>query len=147
MPEINDPNIPEVQTAPSMIDSLKSWTMVIITLVFVVLYALSLAKVGGLVEGAIKELQPIVFVIIGYYFGRLPSEQVEGALAKQVRDQANNAAAGRNAERTAAVERGIFEEKIKNTKALLESGNPGPGTEALSQGTTPVEAAIRILNS
>jgi hypothetical protein len=144
MPDTDNPNTP---VAPSMVDSLKSWTMVIITLVFVILYALSIAEVGKLTISAVKELQPIVFVIIGYYFGRLPAQQVESALKEQVRGQANNATAARNAERTAEVERGVFEEKIKNTRTILETVKPGAGAEGMAKGTTPVEAAIKILSS
>lgn len=140
MHEIDAPNTP---ATTSRIDSLKSWTMVIITLVFVTLYVLSLTGVGKLPE-AIKELQPIIFVIIGYYFGRLPSQSVENSLKEQVRSQANYATAARNAQGKAEIDREVLEEKMKNTKTILETARAGNGAEAM---TTPVEAAINVLSS
>lgn len=143
MPDTDNPN---TQVVATITDSLKTWTMAIITLVFVTLYALSIAG-RGVPSDAIGQLQPIVFVIIGYYFGRLPSRQVEGTLKEQVHIHANNATAARNAERKAEVERGVFEEKIKNTRTILETARAGNGVEAGNAGSTAFEAAVRVLSS
>jgi hypothetical protein len=120
--------------------------MLLITLIFVLLYA---GTFTGAIKApdAVKDLQPIIFVIIGYYFGRLPSQQVESSLKEQVRGQANNAAAARNAERKAEVERGTLEEKIKNTRTILETGKPAAAPEAITKSTSPFDAAIKVLSS
>src|SRR4051812_4342896 len=56
--------------------ALKNWLMVALTLVFVLLYGAAL--VGWLKplsdEKARTRFEPIIFVIIGYYFGRMPAK-------------------------------------------------------------------------
>jgi len=62
MPDTDNPNTPQ---PPPMTDTLKSWTMVLLTLIFVLLYAG--VFIGWITTtDAIKDLQPIIFVIIGY---------------------------------------------------------------------------------
>jgi hypothetical protein len=143
MPDTDNPN---TQAIPTLTDSLKTWTMAVITLVFVTLYALSIAG-RGVPSDAVNQLQPIVFVIIGYYFGRLPSQQVEGTLKEQVRIHANNATAARNAERKTEVERGIFEERVKNARIILETARAGNGEEGANTGPPTLETAVKILSS
>jgi len=62
---------PTTQPTP---DTLKNWIMVVLTLIFISLYGAAL--VGWLKpladEKMVMRLVPIIFVIIGYYFGRLP---------------------------------------------------------------------------
>lgn len=128
-------------------DSLKSWTMAIITLVFVALYALSLAGKAGLASEALNNLQPIVFVIIGYYFGRLPSQPVETALQEQIRSQGTREDAARSAEKKAATDLVASEERMKTTMAILETGRSKIGSEASETGSAFVETAIKVLNS
>jgi signal transduction histidine kinase len=72
--------------AENITDQLKSWTMVVLTLIFVFLYITALA--GWLKPptdaAMITRLEPIIFVIIGYYFGRLPSQQNEKTLKGEI---------------------------------------------------------------
>ena len=136
---------PEMSSPSIINESVKTWTILLITLVFVAVYVL--AVVGAVkVTDAMGNLQSIVFVIIGYYFGRLPSDKVESSLKEQVNAHSNAAAAARQSEKVAAVERETLEEKIKNARIALEAGNP---TEALGLTgvSKPVSAAIGILNS
>ncbi len=107
---------------PPMTDTLKSWMMVILTLIFVLLYAG--VFIGWITTtDAIKDLQPIIFVIIGYYFGRLPSQQNENSLKEEINRQSTKANAAANAKEKALQEREALEEKIKNVKAALSIGN------------------------
>ncbi|MDH3719573.1 MAG: hypothetical protein OES79_15735, partial [Planctomycetota bacterium] len=61
---------------------IKSWVMVGLTAIFVGLYFAAL--IGWLPpladEKLVARLEPIIFVIVGYYFGRLPGEQNETVL-------------------------------------------------------------------
>jgi len=61
-------------TQPATPDALKNWIMVVLTLIFISLYGAAL--IGWLKPLAddrmVMRLEPIIFVIIGYYFGRLP---------------------------------------------------------------------------
>ena len=66
-----------------MLGSARTWTMVGLTVVFVVLYVLSL--VGWLPSSGpdnqrLLRLEPILFAIIGYFFGQVPAERTEKAL-------------------------------------------------------------------
>lgn len=127
-------------------DSLKSWTMAVVTLVFVALYALSIAGIGNLTSHALKDLQPIVFVIIGYYFGRLPSQPVENALQEQIRSQGTREDAARSAERTAVADTAAFEERMKAAMAILKTEQSRISSEASEMSPAVIETAIKVLN-
>jgi len=141
--------------------TLKSWVMVMLTLVFVALYASAL--VGWLRpladDTAIARLEPIIFVIIGYYFGRLPAQQNEQVLKVEVDRQTQKADAAQHAKEQILQEREVLEEKIKNAKVVLASkpfkispgvagGNktPYPGDKNQFDYDS-VEAAVSILSS
>jgi hypothetical protein len=136
---------PETTPTPTISESAKTWAMLFITFVFIVLYVLTVVGVIK-TDDAMQNLQPIVFVIIGYFFGRLPSARVESSLKEQVAVQSNAAAAARHSEKMASMEREMLEEKVKNARIALESG---PHIEALERagGENPAAAAIRILGS
>jgi hypothetical protein len=105
-------------------DSLKGWMMVLLTLVFVLLYASAL--IGWLKPLAdltiLTRLEPIIFVIIGYYFGRLPSQQNERSLRDEIGRQTQKADATQFAKERALQERESLEEKIKNARVALHVG-------------------------
>lgn len=153
MPDIDNPN---VQPAPPMTDTLKSWMMVILTLLFVLLYAGVLVGWIALSDDA-KDLQPIIFVIIGYYFGRLPSQQNENSLKGEINRQATKADAATIAKEKSQQEREVLEEKLKNARAVLTSGDVESSltvNESREKGFTKnypasgsIETAVRILNS
>jgi hypothetical protein len=66
----------------------KVWLMVLLTLVFVILYIL--AVTGRILppsdDKLVLRLEPIMGVIIGYFFGRVPSFTNEKQLARRARD-------------------------------------------------------------
>jgi len=119
---------------PATADTLKNWIMVVLTLVFISLYGAAL--IGWLKpladEKMVMRAEPIIFVIIGYDFGRLPGQQNEKTLKQEISRQTQRADAAQSAKEQALQSNEALEEKIKNVKATLaaESG-----------------AALRILNS
>src|SRR5262245_12032843 len=77
------------QQGSRMRNALRSWVMIVLTLVFLLLYIAAL--VGWLAPLAddkmVLRLEPTIFLIIGYYFGRLPSQQVESTLKDEITRQ------------------------------------------------------------
>jgi hypothetical protein len=120
---------------------LKTWGMVFMTLVFIVLYGLALSgKLKSMVDiSVISRLEPIIFVLLGYYFGRLPCDQNEGTLKHEIDRQTKRADAAHQARETALQARDALDEKLKNVQTVLAS----PETPHNSA----VTAALKILNS
>ena len=149
------------KTRSQPVDGLKNWLMVILTLVFVSLYGAAL--LGWLKplpdEKMVMRLEPIIFVIIGYYFGRLPGQQNERTLKHEISRQTQRADAAQQAKEQALQTTEALEEKVKNVKAALVSATPGAttisGSDLFKSGVTVhedglrhvVTAAVRILNS
>ena len=101
---------------------LKDSMMVILTLIFVLLYAAAFTgKFDPLKDNTILlKLEPITFILIGYYFGRLPSRQNEHSLKDEIERQTHKANAAQYAKEKAQLERGRLEEKIKNARVALK---------------------------
>src|SRR3954469_24089100 len=100
-------------TPPASSDTLKNWIMVVLTLVFITLYG---AALTGLLkpladEKMVLRLEPIIFVIIGYYFGRLPGQQNEKTLQQEVSRQTQRADASQSAKEQALQTNEALEEK------------------------------------
>ena len=147
-------------TPPASSDTLKNWIMVVLTLVFISLYGAAL--VGWLKpladEKMVLRLEPIIFVIIGYYFGRLPGQQNEKTLQQEVGRQTQRADASQSAKEQALQTTEALEEKLKNVKVTLASDTTAfattSGSHPLRSATLRdedlrpvVNAAVRILNS
>lgn len=153
---------PDAVTKDSMADVLKSWVMVLLTLIFVVLYgAALLGKLRPLPDvSMVTRLEPIIFVIIGYYFGRLPAQQNEKTLKDEIGRQTQKADAAQHAKEQALQTREALEEKMKNVSAALTSTAPSTSAtnsaEGINKAGGPIKedglrysvgAALRILNS
>jgi len=140
----------------------KSWVMVILTLVFVVLYTVAL--LGWLKPLSdvtmVMRLEPIIFVIIGYYFGRLPSQQNEQTLKEEISRQSKKADAAQSSREQTRQEREAIEERLKNVKTILmptayrENAKSRADTNLKSYEETSlqvlqqsVKTAVNILNS
>jgi N-acetyl-gamma-glutamylphosphate reductase len=125
------------QTERNMADVLKGWTMTVLAAVFVLLYAAALF--GWLRpltdERMLTRLEPIIFVIIGYYFGRLPSQQNEKTLKEEAARQTQRADAAQHAKEQAQQSREVLEEKMKNARAALAPAVSGAGIKAASGAT------------
>ena len=137
---------------------LKTWTMVVVTFVFVLLYA---AALFGWLKPlsdvtAITHLEPLIFVTIGYYFGRLPAQQNEKTLKDEINRQAQKADAAQHAKEQIQQTRESLEERIKNVNAALTTRSVGTAAMDHSNGDFSgrndglrhsVNAALKILKS
>ncbi|MGH9836943.1 MAG: hypothetical protein ACREBD_25165 [Blastocatellia bacterium] len=108
-------------------NTLRNWVMTALTAVFVLLYGAAL--LGWLRplpdERAIARLEPIIFVIIGYYFGRLPAQQNEQTLKGELSRQTQKADAAQHAKEQAQQAREALEEKMKNVRVTLAPSAAG----------------------
>jgi len=128
-------------------DALKSWIMVLLTLLFVVLYGAAL--IGWLRplsdERMAIRLEPIILVIIGYYFGRLPSQQNEQNLKNEIERHAQRADGAQHAKEQAQKSGEVLEEKLKNVRTTLAAHAPANLTRAFVEkpGNSANEEALR----
>ncbi len=104
---------------------LKDSLIVILTLIFVLLYAAAFTgKFDPLKDNTmLLRLEPLIFIFIGYYFARLPVRQTEKTLKDEITRQTTRADAAACAKEKAQLERETLEEKIKNARATLKSAN------------------------
>ena len=136
-------------------ETIKEWLMVVLTLVFVVLYGLALVgKLKPLADlSMVSRLEPILFVVIGYYFGRLPGQQNEQTLKNEIDRQSKRAEAAQQARETALQSRDALDEKVKNARTALATRPWEGNNETLGKETTElhqrgsVAAAFNILKS
>ncbi|MEP7336767.1 MAG: hypothetical protein ABI977_03310, partial [Acidobacteriota bacterium] len=107
--------------------ALRNWMMTALTSIFVLLYGAAL--LGWLRplpdERAIARLEPIIFVIIGYYFGRLPAQQNEQTLKGELNRQTQKTDAAQHAKEQAQQASEALEEKVKNVRITLASSAAG----------------------
>ena len=142
---------PDADVRSAISETLKSWVMVVLTLGFVVLYGLALIGRFPLADSSIvSRLEPIIFVIIGYYFGRLPTQQTENTLKGEIVRQTQKADAAQHAKEQALQSREAFEERLKNVNAALSSGTDlnlrsFNGTES-SDGLSLKQSIVAALN-
>ena len=139
----------------ALTETLREWLMVLLMLVFVVLYGLAL--VGTLKPlsdlSMVSRLEPILFVIIGYYFGRLPGQQNEQTLKNEIDRQSKRAEAAQQARETALQSRDALDEKVKNARTALATKPPEGSAETVSRQTSEIHqrgsvaAAFNILKS
>ena len=130
--------------------------MVILTLGFIVLYGLALiGKLKPLADlSMVSRIEPIIFVIIGYYFGRLPAQQNENALKAEINRQTQKAEAAQHAKEQLIQTRELLEEKLKNARLVLASMNSLHPKSAATAGSDnagdqrlATDIANRILTS
>ncbi|MDQ3749887.1 MAG: hypothetical protein M3367_12895 [Acidobacteriota bacterium] len=162
MPEKTNQEASASSSGQSMSDALKSWMMVALTFIFVLLYAAALIGwLKPLTDPAMAiRLEPIIFVIIGYYFGRLPAQQNEKTLKNEINRQTQKADAAQQIKEQAVSQREALEEKVKNVKAALVARSPNVlsditvGDDKNAMGTSKngaaqhsIETAVKILDS
>ena len=143
-------------------NGLKSWMMIALTMLFVVLYgAVLMGWIKPLAdEKMVSHLEPIIFVIIGYYFGRMPFQENEKTLKDEISRQTQRADAAQHAKEQAQQARESLEEKMKNIRAILPPSPSGIGSTRLAETHNKaglpinedalrqsVAAALNILNS
>jgi hypothetical protein len=138
----------------SVFEAIKNWLMVLLTTGFVVLYGLALlGRLRPLADvSMVSRLEPIIFVIIGYYFGRLPGQQNEQTLREEIGRQTQRADAAQHAKESALQTREALDEKVKNARtALAVDGaafsTSAVGSDGLSIDRGSVTAAFNILST
>jgi hypothetical protein len=104
-------------------ETLKDSLMIIVTLIFVLLYAAAFTgKLDPLKDNTmLLRLEPIIFILIGYYFARLPARQNEQSLKDEIVRQTQKADAAQFAKEKAQLEREMLEEKIRNARTALKN--------------------------
>ena len=138
---------------PSKFKRLMDWMMVFVTGFFLILYTLALlGRLGSLSDvSPISRLEPIIFLLLGYYFGRRPAEGNEQTLKSEIERQTRRADAAQQAKEGALQIREALDEKIRNALAVLmeyeETIPQVGGANAVSKDYAPVMAAIHILRS
>jgi septal ring factor EnvC (AmiA/AmiB activator) len=128
---------------------LNNSMMVILTLIFVLLYAAAFTgKFDPLKDNTILlRLEPITFILIGYYFGRMPSRQNEESLKEEIARQTQKADAAQYAKEKAQQECETLEEKIKNVKTTLKTiASVKTNANELSKNEY-LQAVLNILDS
>ncbi|HKX29471.1 MAG TPA: hypothetical protein VJ302_17405 [Blastocatellia bacterium] len=112
--------------------AVRNWGVTIVISLFVLLYGAALLGWIKPVtdERLIMRLEPIIFVIVGYCFGRLPAQQNEQTLREELSRQTQKADAAQHAKEQAQQAREALEEKIKNVRVVLASS--ANGVEMLS---------------
>lgn len=138
----------------SLFEAIKNWLMVLLTAGFVVLYGLALlGKLRPLADASmVSRLEPIIFVIIGYYFGRMPGQQNEQTLKDEIGRQTQRADAAQHAKETALQTREALDEKVKNARTALAIDAPAfangaVSSDGLSKDRGSISAAFNILRS
>lgn len=129
----------------------KTGVVVVLTIIFVALYVIGLSGWFAFTpnDKVVGPVAPIIAVIIGYYFGRLPSEKTEKSLQQQVNQRSQEAAQARNAHQQAATDRERLATKIEDAKAALSSAAPAAPPDGLAitlsggGGAGPDLAALR----
>jgi hypothetical protein len=108
-----------------MPEDVKTWVIVVLTFVFIALYVGEFAGVVPAPKdlGAVARLEPIIFVIIGYYFGRLPSAQNEKNLKDQVKQKSDEADAVKKDRDDAVAQAAKAVQKLKDVDAALSPGS------------------------
>jgi hypothetical protein len=146
-------------------NAIQSWTMIFLTLAFIALYAAALF--GGFKhltdDRLIAHLEPIIFVVIGYFFGRLPARQNEQLLKEEIHRQIQRTDTAQQVKEQMQQARERLEEKINNVrttlappaitassaqgKCLTNSLKPPGGTTSDEALRRAVAAALKILDS
>jgi hypothetical protein len=141
---------------------LKSWAMVGLTFGFILMYAAVLT--GWLRpmadDKSLARLEPIIFMIIGYYFGRQPSQEAEGVLRSEITRQTQKADAAQHAKEQAQQAREALEERVRSVRSTLAAAAPDAAMKSFAENINSsdgpmkqdklrqsVAAALNILNS
>src|SRR5882724_3814436 len=137
--------VEQTEGANALSNAVRSWVMISLTSIFVVLYASAL--VGWLKpladEKVVLRLEPIIFVIIGYFFGRLPSQENENSLKSEINRHASKADAAQYSKEQAQQVTEALEEKVKNAKAILTSDGPRFTAKGFVGGSDKAELSTK----
>ena len=126
-------------------EGLNDLFIVVLLLIFISLYAFAFAgKLDPFNDNSmLLRFEPIIFILVGYYFGRLPIRHGERFFREEIARQAQRADAAQFAKEKAQQERDSLEERIRNARRALTAVGSGRESEQLRA----VTAATRILDS
>lgn len=146
----NEPISRPILALRTATDSLRDVLILVLIAFFILLYASVLTGWFKPVSdvGFLNRIEPIIFLIIGYYFGRLPSERNERMLKDEVTRQTRRADASDQQKERLLCEGEIVEERVRNAKAVLtrHASTTIPGCDqntAEDSGTTDLEASVK----
>ena len=144
---MTDKITPNTAREKNAVEILKDALMVILTLIFVLLYAAAFAgKFDPLKDNTLLlRLEPIILILITFYFTRLSSRQNERNLKDEIARLTQKADAAQYAKEKAQQERETLEERIRNAKTTLTALPHKRADERTD--TEAVKAAVRILDS
>jgi hypothetical protein len=118
---------------------IHAWVLATLTSIFILLYAAAL--LGWLRplpdDRMVARLEPIIFVFIGFCFGRLPMQQVGQTMRAELLRQTQKADAAQHAKEQALQVRETLEERIKNVQVLLASSASGAAENSSAARTEP----------
>ena len=121
-------------------DSQKNWIMTVLTLIFVLFYTAAL--LGWLKPlsdmAVVTRLEPILFILIGYYFASLPAQKTQAVMKEEIIQQAKRADAAQYSREQAQQEREILEEKLKNVRTVLMSAAGKRSSKTLIGGSLKI---------
>jgi hypothetical protein len=143
-------------------DSLKNWIVIVLTLIFVLFYTAAL--LGWLKPLSdmtfVMRLEPILFLMVGYYFASLPAQKTQTVLKDEIIHQTKRADAAQHSREQVQQERQMLEEKLKNVRIILMSTTGKSSSKILTENSfktereeTPeslrclIKTATNILNS
>ncbi len=139
----NDRFAPPAVPTEGLATAHKNWVMTLLTFTFTLLYAAALT--GWLKplsdDKMATRIEPIIFVIIGYYFGRLPAQQNEQTLKQEINRQSKQADAAQHAKEQIQQVREALEEKVKNVKITLASSASGAAAKSFTGNANEVAAS------
>ncbi len=146
---MTEPNDQNERKGKPVADIIKDSLMVIITLIFVLLYAAAFTgKFDPLKDNTmLLRLEPLIFILIGFYFGRFPSRQNELSLKGEIARQTQKADAAQYAKEKAQLEREMLEEKIKNARTALKAVVSADTTGTRSVNPETLKTVVGILDS
>lgn len=104
---------------------LRSSLILVLTVVFISLYVAALTGwIRPLSDlAAVARLEPMIFMILGYYFGRVPSQQNEASLKDEISRQTTKAEAANQIKEQLQKDKEAFEERIRNLKVVLRTSS------------------------
>jgi hypothetical protein len=106
-----------------MIETIKTLGILIIAIVFVSLYALivtgMIRPIGDIT--VLSRIEPMVFVVVGYFLSRLQAGHYEQTLKEELRRQTLRAESAQSEKERVEVEKEGIEERMRNVRTALVS--------------------------
>lgn len=142
-----EPHTPTDTT--TAVETLRNYAMVGLTLVFVFLYAAAFSgKLDPLKDNSmLLRFEPVIFLLIGFYFGGLPERRSQRTFKEEVARQTQKADAAQYVKEKVQQEREMLEEKIRNAKTAFKTIEQSGAAAGRQSNLEAIAAALRILDS